>query len=131
MGFKRKRKVYRLDFSDTEYEGLEVRVRGLTTGEYLDVVGLAATSTDENSGETDAMLKLFARHLVAWNLEDEDGNPVPATYEGIKSNDLSMNLRIVNAWTDAIASVSEDVEKKSLTGVIDSPTVVNIPTEVL
>ena len=127
MGFQRKRKVYKLDFSDTEYDGLEVKVSGLTTGEYLDIIALTA-SKDESSTETDAMLQMFARHLIFWNLED-DGEPVPSTYEGIKTNDLAMNLFIVNAWTDAIASVPKATGKESLSG--DSSLVASIPTETL
>lgn len=116
MSFKRKRKVYSLDFEDTEYDGLHVKVRGLTTGEYLDLVSLSAPNT-EGDKETEQMLKLFASHLVWWDLEDEEtGEPVPLTYEGIKSNDFTMNMAIINAWTDAIASVPEKTGKKSGSG---------------
>lgn len=127
MGFQRKRKVYKLDFDGTEYDGLEVKVSGLTTGEYLDIIGLAATGT-EGSGETDAMLKMFARHLISWNLED-DNIPVPSTYDGIKSNDLTMNLFIINAWTDAIGNVPKDTGKELPDG--ESSLVASIPMEIL
>lgn len=117
MSFKRKRKVYRLDFAGTEYDGLEVKVRGLTTGEYLDLVSLGAPGTEGDVQETDGMLKMFASHLVSWNLEeDETGEPVPATFEGVKGNDLTMNMYIINAWTDAMVVVPEKTEKKSVTG---------------
>ncbi len=114
MAFKRKRKVYKLDFSGTEYDGLEVRVSGLTTGEFLEVVMLGAT--DKDSNETEKTIQLLAKHLISWNLEDEDDNPVPPTYEGLKSVDFSMALYISNAWTDAIINVSEETEKKSRSG---------------
>lgn len=127
MGFQRKRKIYKLDFSDTEYDGLEVKVSGLTTGEYLDIIGLSVTEED-GSAETDGMLQMFARHLMYWNLED-DGEPVPATYEGIKSNDLAMNLFIVNAWTNAIGDVPKSAGKESPNG--ESSLVASIPTETL
>lgn len=128
MAFKRKRKVYKLDFTGTEYEGLQVKVRGLTTGEYLDIVSLSAPNT-EGEQETEAMLRLFAEHLVSWNLVDEDDEPVPTTFEGVKSNDFVMNSFIINAWTDALASVPAGTEKKSLPG--DSSLVASIPTETL
>ncbi len=116
MAFKRKRKVYKLDFSGTEYDGLEVRVRGLTTGEYLEIVSLSAPS-GEGDKETEGMLRMFANHLISWNLEDEEsGELVPTTYEGVKSNDFVMNMYIINAWTDAIASIPEKTEKKSNSG---------------
>lgn len=127
MAFQRKRKVYRLDFAGTEYEGLVVRVHGLTTGEYLELVTLTG-STGESNGETEQLLKLFSTHLIAWNLE-EDGVPVGTNFEGVASNDLAMNLFIIGAWTDAMVSVSSDTEKKSLAG--DPSLVASIPTETL
>lgn len=127
MAFQRKRKVYKLDFGGTEYDGLEVRIRGLTTGEFLELVTLSGATT-ETSGETEKLLKLMSTHLVSWNLQDED-EPVPTTLEGISSNDLSMNMRIIDAWTDSMSSVPASVEKKSPSG--DLALVASIPTETL
>lgn len=129
MSYKRKRKIYNLDFTGTEYEGLEVKVRGLTTGEYLEIVSLSAPST-EGDKETEGMLRMFATHLVHWNLVDEvTGEPVPTTYEGVISNDFVMNMYVINAWTQALASVPEATEKKSVTG--EPSLVESIPTETL
>lgn len=131
MGYQRKRKVYKLDFSDTGYDGLEVQVTGLTTGEYLDFVLLSSGATKEEGGnqETQQMLRMLSEHIVSWNLEDENGEPVPSTFEGLKSNDLDMNMFVVNAWIAAMSSVPEATEKKSLTG--STSLVESIPTEML
>jgi hypothetical protein len=128
MGFQRKRKIYKLDFSGTEYDGLEVKVGGLTTGEYLELIMLSAPGVESTEDETSGMLKLLARHIKSWNLE-EDGEPIPATFEGIKSNDLPMNMAIIQAWTAALAAVPEDTGKKSVPG--DSPLLESIPSEIL
>lgn len=129
MTFKRKRKVYHLDFDGTEYEGLEVKVRGLTTGEYLEIVSLSAPGT-EGEAETEGMLRMFAEHLVSWNLVDEDTEkPVSTDYDGVVSNDFVMNMAIINAWTTALVTVPEKTEKKSESGEI--PLVASIPTETL
>lgn len=127
MAFQRKRKVYKLDFEGTEYDGLEVRIKGLTTGEFLELVTLTG-STSEGSGETEKLLKLLFTHIVSWNLQEDD-EPVPMTFEGIRSNDLAMNMRIIDAWTDAMVTVSKDAEKKSPSG--DLALVASIPTETL
>lgn len=127
MAFQRKRKVYKLDFEGTEYDGLEVRIRGLTTGEFLELVTLSGATT-ETGGETEKLLKLMSTHLVSWNLQDGD-EPVPTTLEGISANDLSMNMRIIDAWTDSMSSVPASVEKKSPSG--DLALVASIPTETL
>jgi len=128
MAFKRKRKVYRLDFEGTEYEGLELKVRGLTTGEYLDMVALSAPGTD-GDGETDGLLRMLSTHLVSWNLVDEEGEPVPTTFEGIRTNDLTMNMAIISAWTEAMVNLPAGTEKKSLPG--ENSLVESIPTETL
>ena len=125
-GYKRKRKIYKLDFSETEWDGLEVRVRGLTTGEWLQLVQLSA-SAQEGDSEAEGMLKMFASHLISWNLEDDEGLPIGTTYDDIKENDFTMNMAIINAWTDALANVPEKLEKKS--GAGDTPLLASIPTE--
>lgn len=51
MAFQRKRKIYGLNFEGTEYDGLFVKVQGLTTGEYLELVTLTG-STGEDESET-------------------------------------------------------------------------------
>lgn len=128
MGFQRKRKIYKLDFSGTEYDGLEVKVGGLTTGEYLELITLSAPGVESTEDETSGMLRLLARHMKSWNLE-EDGEPIPATFDGIKSNDLPMNMAIISAWTNALSAVPEGTEKKSVT--ISSPLLDSIPVEIL
>jgi hypothetical protein len=128
MAFKRKRKIYKLDFEGTEYEGLEVKVQGLTTGEYLEIVSLSAPGT-EGDKETEGMLRMFAEHLIFWNLTDEADVPVPTTFDGIKTNDFIMNMMIINAWTDALTAVPTATEKKSTPG--ENPLVATIPTEIL
>lgn len=127
-GYKRKRKTYKLDFTETDWDGLEVRVRGLTTGEYLQIVQLSA-SNEEGDRETEGMLKMFASHLISWNLEDDDGDAIGTTYEDIKENDFTMNMSIISAWTNALASVPDRVEKKSTSG--DLALTASIPMETL
>jgi hypothetical protein len=122
MGFTRKRKSYKLDFSGTEFDGLVVKVDGLTTGEYLDFIMMTAT-VDADENQTSNMIKMLATHL------EEDGEPVPPTLEGLRANDLQMNMAIINAWTSAMSNVPEETAKKSETG--ESPLLGSIPMETL
>lgn len=126
-GYRRKRKTYLLDFSETEWDGLQVRVKGLTTGEYLQIVSLSGSTAEDNK-ETEMMLRMLASHIVSWNLE-EDGEPIGTSFEEIKENDFLMNMAIVNAWVGAISNVPDDVAKKSTTG--SDSLVESIPTETL
>src|SRR5690349_1218841 len=108
MGYKHSPKVYRLAFDD--YEGLEVRARSVSLDEFLSLVEIAG-KTDPD--DLERMFRGFADALVSWNLEDEDGTPVPATYEGIKGQDLDLILDIIGGWQDAIGSVPAPLAKPS------------------
>lgn len=127
MGYKPKRKIYNLNFEGTEYEGLAVSIRGLNTGQYMDMV--TAKAEVEAGGETNNLLTIMASRLVSWNVEDDDDLPVPPTLDGIKTQDLDLNLSIVNAWTTAMAGVPAPLEQPSSDG--GSSLEASIPMDVL
>lgn len=117
MGFTPKRKTYRLVFDDTDLAGLEVRMRGLSTGDYLNVVRIQADDGDETPEQVDTMLGLLAGALVSWNLEDEHGNPVPADLDGVKAQDFDLVMAILGAWQTAVAGVPAPLDSASPSGV--------------
>src|SRR5215510_14389149 len=95
-------------------EGLEVRARSITTGKLLALSRLRApTLTAEDVEE---LFMALADALVDWNLEDENGNPVPATVEGLYAQDLDFAQRIVWAWIDAVSGVDAPLEPSSPSG---------------
>ncbi|MCX4778175.1 hypothetical protein [Streptomyces sp. NBC_01264] len=127
MGYKPKRKIYNLDFAGTDHEGLQVSIRGLNTGQYMDL--FEAKAEAEAGGETNNLLTIMASRLVSWNVEDDDDQLVPPTLDGIKTQDLDLNLAIVNAWTTAMAGVPAPLEQPSTSG--GSSLEASIPMEVL
>ncbi|CAL9352075.1 hypothetical protein SUDANB1_00480 [Streptomyces sp. enrichment culture] len=108
MGYRPKRKIYTLDFTGTDYEGLEVSVRGMTVGEELELDGV------EMDG--DLLVKTLVKRLVSWNVEDDAGQPVPATYEGVCTQDVPMVLAILNAVRTASSGVSDPLPQSSPSG---------------
>jgi hypothetical protein len=104
MGYRRKLKTITVTFGDDhELAGLEVTTRGLSLGTYLELLGMG--EVDRSSiGEA---LKEFARCLTSWNLEDEDGTPVPATEESVFAEDHNMMLKVAAAWLDSMHGVSK------------------------
>jgi hypothetical protein len=121
VGYRVKRKVYKLVFADEEMAGLEVVARSMTTGQLIELNG----KDSGHGAQSDA----FASALVSWNLEDEDGAPVPATLEGIRSLEVDFTLKIMNAWLDAVNGVSAPLDPSSSGGL---PSVVgSIPMETL
>lgn len=126
MGYRPKRKIYTLEFDGEEYEGLEVKIRGLNTGQVMDI---DTARQDGGDAAIVAMLQLMADQLVEWNVEDDDGAPVPTTFEGVRSLDIDFNWAIIDAWQNAAAGVPAPLESASTS---TAPSLVaSIPTETL
>lgn len=126
MGYRPKRKIFTLEFEGEAYEGLEVRIRGLNTGQMIDLDTARADGRDE---AVIAILQLMADRLVEWNVEDDDGQPVPTTFDGVRSLDLDFNWAIIDAWQDAVAGVAAPLDEPST--ATEPSLVASIPTETL
>lgn len=124
MSYVRKSKVFKLTFEDPELNGLVVRVRSVPLGRLLKlvkVVGLDAENLKADDLEmVDEILVMFSKALVGWNLENEDDDgvrsEVPATYEGVQSQDLDFVITIVSAWVEGMAGVSAPLAQRSSGG---------------
>jgi hypothetical protein len=106
MGYKPKRTLYKLDFSATEYAGLEITTRSVSV-EGLLAIAAAADEIDEVSpakGKVLDLLGRFARVIVSWNVEDDDGQPVPVTVEALLDQDFGFLMTMITMW---ISSVSQ------------------------
>lgn len=122
MGYKRKRTVYKLVF-DGELEGLEVctyapPLKILKTAVAMSSFGGQSTSElDAREFEQiNAFFEDFAEYLVSWNLEDDDGLPVPATVEGLQAQDLPFVMEILEGWLDTVADVDAPLGQPSSSG---------------
>jgi hypothetical protein len=101
-GYRRQPKTYVLKFED--YEGLEVVCRSVSVKELLIVLELAdAMTTAPDKKQMEELFGWFVKRLIGWNLEDEDGKPVPATLQGLLAQDFEFALAMVNAWVGAIS----------------------------
>lgn len=126
MGYRPKKKIYTLAFEGEEYEGLEVKIRGLNTGQVMDI---DAARTDGGDSAIVAMLQLMAEQLVEWNVEDDEGQPVPTTFEGVRSLDIDFNWAVIDAWQTAAAGVKDPLDNDSTSTELSL--VASIPTETL
>lgn len=128
-GYTRNRKIYKLTFDEsTEYPGLEVQVRTLSLGQLLD----ARSRADDEDG-TQTMVDRFAERLVAWNLCDEDGRPVPATLDGIRDQDDDLVIAVIGRWQEAMRGVPAPLDGDSSSGVTSAveSTLAEIPSQSL
>lgn len=102
MGFKVERTNMRLVFEDPAMNGAEVVCRGVPLGVYLD---LAKMKEQDGAEAAMDLFTVFADKVLSeWNLEEEDGTPLPATSEGMLSLEAGMVMKIINAWMSGVTS---------------------------
>lgn len=100
MGHRRIPTIYTFDQIPDE-DGLIVRMKSIRFGKLRRLIAL----TDDDSADEMAIeeiVQLMAESLVSWNLEDENGVPVPANAEGLDDQDLDFIMKIVDAWTSRL-----------------------------
>jgi hypothetical protein len=119
-GFKRK--LYTVTWPEGhELHGLEVTTKGLSIGKLAGLIRASqeigrAQDTDAKIAAGDRLLEGFASRLVSWNLEEDDGTPVPATAEGVADQDMQLMMELITGWMDAVASVDTPLPQPSPNG---------------
>lgn len=108
MGFTARRRTYQLPLGD-DFAGLEATVSSVSIGEYLKLSGLSG----EPVGITYAV-EQFLANLVDWNLEDEDGKPIPTSQAGEQDKELVFAL--TSAWVSSLHGVPAPLEPSSPAG---------------
>lgn len=117
-GFAVPRTVFGLTFADEQYAGLVVKVRALSLQEALDGFDMqwaADNDTDfaTRKAKLDELHHHLVDHLVEWNLQEEDGTPVPPTFEGLRSLEPPFTAVLVTAWLRGRTAVSAPLEQPS------------------
>lgn len=93
-------------------------MRGMSMDDLGVVVGLQSGLSDGKPGLEllEPLVDVFVRNVNAWNLEDEDGNPVPVTEETIRGEDSRMMLQVVMSWSESATSVAPPLPRTSSSG---------------
>lgn len=110
MGYEPQRKIYNLDFKGTQHEGLEVKMRGLIVDEELELDELRGK---EGGGRR--VFELMAGLLVEWNVTNQ-GQPVPATFDGVRKQESTFIMDILNALQTATSGVPDPLHETSPSG---------------
>lgn len=94
-GFRIQKRTARLVFAG-DYEGAEVVVRlDVPVSVFIEIQDLV--SNDEQF----RVFEVFgAKVLEEWNIESDDGSPVPATGEGMQNVPLEFANMIVEKWVE-------------------------------
>lgn len=113
--------IYRLIFTDANLDGMIVRARSCSLGQFLELLEKEVElpihkMEDLGAEEQKAFCKIFAEYLVEWNIQYRDGSPRPATLEGLLSLDMRLIKFISAAWFIAIAGVNHPLDSPSKDG---------------
>lgn len=137
MGYKPKRTLYRLTFEDPDLEGLVVVTRRPSVDGLLKFVEMyeQVQGLDEDSFKPEDMKLLttlferFVKVLVEWNVEDDGGQPVPRTVEGLQSLELDFTMQIVESWITGMFQAPPPLPGASGPG--SAPPEASLPMEAL
>lgn len=117
-GFRTTRKLCKLVFpEDSELHGLEITFKAATLGERREY--LERYSSDMAPLESlRFQCEYFLRFVTEWNLEDEDGKPLPFEYASLETLPFEWITPIIRAYIQRSLGqeVPENTEKKSETG---------------
>lgn len=99
-GFRVPRREALVEFEEGhEYHGAEVRLR-------LDVpMGLVFEFQRLGSDGEAALRRFGDQILLGWNLEDDDGEPVPATADGLLTQPFGFANTLMTRWAEAVTGV--------------------------
>lgn len=114
MGYRKVPTIHTLDKIGEE-DGLIVRMKSIKFGKLRRLMQL--TDSDETAEESlDDIFKLLLESLVSWNLEDENGVPVPTTVEGLEDQETDLVMDIIEAWIEKMTGPGPELGKDSTSG---------------
>lgn len=120
MGFERV--IYRLEFNGTRWAGLEVRARGVTLDETIELrrllmLGQDLAKPDDPVADEDRRryFELLEAIVVDWNRTDE-GEDVPADVKHLALEEFPMLQAMTRAYTDAVFEVAPPLSQPSSDG---------------
>jgi hypothetical protein len=108
-GFRVPEKTARITFEGTDYDGAEIVLRLSVT--FAQFIALRESAQGEDQ---EGMARLFGESvLMEWNLEDADGNPIPANSDGMLAIPLQLTNLVVQHWVEAVAGVPAPLAETS------------------
>lgn len=139
MGYRKTSRRVQVSLKDHPEYGDETDypqavARGRSLDEYLHLMGYdeVEEDTDEDEkGRVRQQLEAFGDSLIEWNLEEEDGTPIPATRQALFHQiDQGLALALATEWLERLGGkVDAPLPQSSPAG--EPSQVALIPTETL
>src|SRR5262249_26996863 len=119
MGFRPEQTVYKLDFSDIPgLNGLVVKASACSVRDYNRMMSISVDDTVSALDYNEEVTKKFLEHLVEWNLDGPDGEPLPHTMEAREETERPVVMAIIRAWQSAMVTVPTQPKSPSPNGEI-------------
>ena len=109
MGFKVPRRQARITFEEGhDYYGAEVTLN-------LDVpMAFLFEFERTRAADTEAAVRMFVESILAeWNVEDDAGQPIPATYDGAKTQPPAFIRALMDRWVTEGTAAPAPLEQTS------------------
>ena len=119
-GFRVSKRTKIVEFEpDSEWHGIEAEVR--ISVPFKTLIWMQGITTEGDQAKIIDTYKMFADDfLIEWNIQDEDGEPYPATADGIMLVDSDLVNAIVEKWVEAGVNVptksSDELKDGGLSG---------------
>lgn len=107
--------------------------RGKTLNEYLRLMGYIEAEEDDERSSVVRQLEEFANSLISWNLEREDGTPIPCSPKALFTEvDNDLALALATEWIERLGGKVDDAGPLPDSSPSGEPSLVaSIPTETL
>jgi hypothetical protein len=119
MSFELEETTYDMTFEDPALNGLKAEVREISTGDLLDLVDLLEEVKGKSglamAKPVKRLMEMVGDGLVTWNLA-KGGEPVPASYEGLRRQPLKFTLAIAGAWAQVMGGIEAPLPNGSSGG---------------
>lgn len=114
MGFKARR-TYVLAFAEgTPLHGATIKCKGMAGGRVLQwKAEVDATDREEMIG---LAVQQLAKVIISWDLEEDDGEPIPITEENISDLEMDQIMCLYEAWLTSVIGVGQSLGKDSGSG---------------
>lgn len=131
-GYEVEETVARLVFPDRD--GLEVVCALPSLDELFSAAELAAVDPEKLRAEDYARLNqvidMFANAVRSWNLT-RNGEPIPATPDGVRSLEMTFRIELINAWMSAAAEAVAQKSKQQAPELDPAAIEAELPAETL
>lgn len=127
MGFEPQETLYKLTWEDPAMAGLEVTVREPSIDQLLSMDSVGADGgKGMDADKIRGAFRVFSDLLESWNVERK-GEPVPATYEGVISQNAGFISKIISAMGREFAKPDPTSVPGSSGGGTSQPSIPMLP----